>query len=78
MEEQLGRKLKSNEIVHHIDGNPLNNDPENLELMTKPEHFRSHLLVRGIGSLDDKGIKHLNGHLKKYGVHIAFQRSLDS
>lgn len=75
MEKMLGRKLKRDELVHHIDGNPLNFEPDNLEVITKSEHFRSHLLVRGIGSLDDKGIKHLNGHLKKYGLHIAFQRS---
>ncbi len=30
MEEKLGRKLNPGEVVHHIDGNRLNNDPENL------------------------------------------------
>jgi hypothetical protein len=32
MEKVLGRYLKKEEVVHHIDGNPLNNLPENLEL----------------------------------------------
>lgn len=42
MEEHLGRKLTSNEIVHHIDGNKLNNDITNLKVMTRGEHSRLH------------------------------------
>lgn len=43
MEQILGRKLTKNEIVHHIDGNKLNNDPSNLQVMTKAEHTRLHM-----------------------------------
>ena len=42
MEEYLGRKLLDNEIVHHIDGNPLNNDISNLQVLTYEEHNRLH------------------------------------
>lgn len=42
MEQYLGRKLKRNEVVHHKDGNKLNNDINNLELMTLSEHSRMH------------------------------------
>ena len=42
MEEHLGRKLTSDEIVHHIDGNKLNNDISNLQVMTRGEHSRLH------------------------------------
>ena len=42
MEEKLGRKLTSNEIVHHIDGNKLNNNPNNLELTNRSEHINKH------------------------------------
>lgn len=42
MEEYLGRQLKNNEIVHHIDGNKRNNDISNLLLTTRSEHARIH------------------------------------
>jgi HNH endonuclease len=32
MENMIGRPLRKNETVHHIDGDRLNNSPENLEL----------------------------------------------
>lgn len=42
-EQKIGRKLKPNEVVHHIDGDKLNNDPDNLCVMTRGEHARLHL-----------------------------------
>ena len=33
MEKKLKRKLKSYEVVHHIDGDKLNNDPNNLQVL---------------------------------------------
>ncbi len=49
MEQHLGRFLKSYEVVHHKDRNPLNNDIRNLKLMTVSEHtalHRPHLFQR--------------------------------
>ena len=42
MMEYLGRELKENEIVHHIDHNKANNNIENLQLMTSSEHAKLH------------------------------------
>ena len=42
MENHLGRLLRSNEVVHHIDGNKKNNDINNLQLLTNKEHATLH------------------------------------
>lgn len=42
MEEQLGRPLSSDEIVHHVDENKRHNDPSNLQLTDRPAHGRLH------------------------------------
>jgi formylmethanofuran dehydrogenase subunit E len=42
MEKEIGRKLKSNEVVHHKDGNKHNNNIDNLELTNQSNHAREH------------------------------------
>lgn len=42
MELFLGRKLRSNEDVHHKDGNPLNNELDNLEILDHKVHCAEH------------------------------------
>nr|DAJ46651.1 MAG TPA: HNH endonuclease [Caudoviricetes sp.] len=42
MEEKLGRSLTNDEVVHHIDENPENNNIDNLVVLTKSEHCRLH------------------------------------
>jgi hypothetical protein len=43
MEQMIGRSLRAGEVVHHIDGNKLNNDPANLQLFaSQAEHARHH------------------------------------
>ena len=40
VEQQLGRKLKPNETVDHINRNFLDNDPENLQVLDRKTHAR--------------------------------------
>ena len=42
MECYLGRKLKHHEIIHHKDGDKLNNNISNLEILTRKEHLKKH------------------------------------
>lgn len=42
VEQKIGRVLRPGEVVHHIDGDKLNNDPDNLAVMTQAEHMRKH------------------------------------
>jgi hypothetical protein len=42
MEKVIGRYLEPYEVVHHLDGDRLNNDPSNLELKTRGKHISEH------------------------------------
>lgn len=41
-EKEIGRRLADNEMVHHIDKIPTNNDPSNLKVMTRSQHCILH------------------------------------
>lgn len=41
-EKKIGRYLKENEVVHHINENKLDNRPENLQVMSNSEHMKMH------------------------------------
>ena len=47
MENMVGRKLLSDEVVHHIDGNHKNNNPSNLFLCKNSQiHHDCHFVMK--------------------------------
>jgi hypothetical protein len=47
-EKKLGRKLRKNEMIHHVDGNKKNNKEENIEVVKDNlEHFFFHRKTNG-------------------------------
>lgn len=42
MEQKLGRPMADDEVAHHMDENPANNHPDNLELKTRSQHSSDH------------------------------------
>lgn len=45
-EKKVGRPLKDDEIVHHVNGDVTDNRLSNLEIMTQSEHCTKHMLDR--------------------------------
>ena len=47
MEKYLGRQLNRGEQTHHVDGNKLNNNIENLQIVSASEHAKIEAVVKG-------------------------------
>ena len=43
LEKKLRRSLENGEFPHHVDGNRMNDDPQNLELTDRSSHMKIHL-----------------------------------
>lgn len=54
MERRLGRRLRPDEIVHHIDEDRSNNSENNLALMTRSGHARHHRMIERISKCQDQ------------------------
>ena len=48
MEKHIGRFLTKEEVVHHKDGNKLNNIIGNLEILTNSKHVTLHKTIHGL------------------------------
>lgn len=54
VEKDLCRKLSSDEIIHHADGNKLNNDLSNLVVTNQADHTKWHHIGKKIGKKKQK------------------------
>jgi hypothetical protein len=66
----LGRKLLRTEVVHHIDGNTLNNSPSNLAVMGWEQHYRLHHM-KGDAIFRRKDLNRLKLELDNIETDIA-------
>lgn len=44
VEQREGQTLGRHEVVHHVDGDSMNNDLANLVVLSRSEHMRIHML----------------------------------
>jgi len=64
MESYLGRKLNTNEVVHHKNGNMMDNNISNLELLNNKDHMKKHW-KENANYNTQKGKKALNSGQRK-------------
>jgi hypothetical protein len=77
MEQHLGRRLLPEEVVHHKDGDPLNNEISNLEILNWGEHAQEHHIGKQRADAAKLTIKmfaqfrHENLRLRKNNAELA-------
>lgn len=66
-EQKLNRRLFKKEVVHHIDGNRENNNPENLVVCSRREHNEHHEVLKYLHTprIQAKAKKELRNYHKR-------------
>lgn len=74
VENYLGRSLFRNEVVHHIDGNTLNNNINNLAVMTNTQHSICHVSLEMCAlSLYKRGLIYFDKDSGKYVANSSLK-----
>jgi hypothetical protein len=60
MEQKVGRYLEPQEVVHHIDGNGMNNHPDNLELFANNADHLRHTLKGRVPNWTEDGKRRIS------------------
>ena len=60
VERHLGRRLTSDEIIHHIDGNKQNNLYSNLMIVTRSEHAKIHKEMKCHQAALEQGVREVS------------------
>lgn len=66
MEKKLGRYLSRSEVVHHIDGNPQNNHPDNLITFRQNSEHLHHELKGNVPQWSEQGFLNMSVNRRKY------------
>lgn len=64
MEKHIGRKLLKTEIIHHKNGNKIDNRIENLEILTNSDHSKKHSRKAAAVMLMETMIDRLSDYVK--------------
>lgn len=76
MEQKIGRYLLAEEVVHHIDGNKQNNDPENLGLFANNAEHLKETLKGCVPKWTAAGVANMRaGQTLEHRRHLAILRN---
>ena len=71
IERYLGRYLRSDEVVHHKNGNKLDDTLSNLQVMTRAQHLALHQELRRVQKLGKPAIQEVSELLNQGGIKYA-------
>lgn len=82
----LGRRIHPDEVVHHLDLDKLNNEPENLIVLTRADHIKLHMWLNRyafvkLDKFKDKFCLRCGKKIKltlKYCGELCYKKSIEN